>query len=501
MFSPFRNAIHNRLQSHNTNPPNQPTNLTFHDLTPGAIAPPLTNSVLGLGSKFIVAPKSTTRDITTNISRLDRDFKLRVFFAGPKDPLDPFTTRTSKLYVPSTWLPKCSDTPYWVDARLSKFFARVKKLFHSRQARRNILSYQERVLQELLDNRSLLFPDTDKGLGPCAVTYDQYVADALCHLRDPSIHQQLSSSEAHLLADNAASAIESWTTDFKDVLDPMDTSYIHHQLAKNSSSPFAQFYILYKIHKPKKADGRWSTRPVTSDITSYPHGLGKWVDQALQPLARKQPSFFKDSFELKAMLSELSLPNNSLLFTADATSMYTNIKTDAALTAISQYIREEFRTHPSPTYTQALISALHIVFNNSIVKFGDTYWRQISGTGMGIAPAPPWATIFYSLHEQTFVPQWEKHLIFYKRFIDDILGIWLPHPHPKTDALLWSQFMHSLQLWHDLEWTLSSQSQTCNFMDLHLTSSPTGKIETNLFEKSQNLYLYIPPGYSPKRHD
>ena len=31
-------------------------------------------------------------------------------------------------------------------------------------------------------------------------------------------------------------------------------------------------------------------------------------------------------------------------------------------------------------------------------------------------------------------------------------------------------------------------------MDLHLTLSPTGKIETNLFEKSQNLYLYIPPG-------
>ena len=115
-FSPFRNAIHNRLHSHNTNPPNQPTNLAFHDLTPGAIAPPLTNSVLGLGSKFIVAPKSTTRDITTNISRLDRDFKLRVFFAGPKDPLDPFATCTSNFYVPSTWQPNWTDITYWVDA-------------------------------------------------------------------------------------------------------------------------------------------------------------------------------------------------------------------------------------------------------------------------------------------------------------------------------------------------------------------------------------------------
>ena len=31
-------------------------------------------------------------------------------------------------------------------------------------------------------------------------------------------------------------------------------------------------------------------------------------------------------------------------------------------------------------------------------------------------------------------------------------------------------------------------------MDLALTLSPPGKIETNLFEKRQNLYLYIPPG-------
>ena len=133
-------------------------------------------------------------------------------------------------------------------------------------------------------------------------------------------------------------------------------------------------------------------------MTSHPHGLGKWADHALQTLDQKQPSFFKDSFELKVMLSELCLPHNALLFTADSTLMYTHIKTDAALTVISQYIKEEFRTHPSPSYTNALTTALHIIFNNSIVKFGDTYWRQISGTGMGIAPTPPWATLFYSLH-------------------------------------------------------------------------------------------------------
>eukprot|EP00804_Cyclotella_cryptica_P015732 CCRYP_013371-RA/>CCRYP_013371-RA protein AED:0.39 eAED:0.39 QI:0/-1/0/1/-1/0/1/0/79 len=79
------------------------------------------------------------------------------------------------------------------------------------------------------------------------------------------------------------------------------------------------------------------------------------------------------------------------------------------------------------------MAAPHIVFKYSIVKFGDTYWRQISGNGMGISPVPPWATIFFALHERIILPKWSCHLIFYKRFIDDIFGIWLPHPNTDPD--------------------------------------------------------------------
>ncbi len=84
--------------------------------------------------------------------------------------------------------------------------------------------------------------------------------------------------------------------------------------------------------------------------------------------------------------------------------MFTNIPTDAALHAISTYLR----THENTTFhhydSTALIEALQIVFKNNFIQFGDTYWQQISGTGMGISPAPPWATIFYALHEQQLLP-------------------------------------------------------------------------------------------------
>eukprot|EP00804_Cyclotella_cryptica_P024430 CCRYP_019270-RB/>CCRYP_019270-RB protein AED:0.45 eAED:-0.37 QI:0/-1/0/1/-1/0/1/0/360 len=170
--------------------------------------------------------------------------------------------------------------------------------------------------------------------------------------------------------------------------------------------------------------------------------------------------------------------------------MYTNIKTDVALPAISEFIREELNNRQPHAYIEALIDALNIVFTNSIMKFGNTYWQQISSTGMGIAPAPPWATIFDALHERLLLPKWKSHLLLYKRFIDDIIGIWLPHPDSKTDSTLWSAFCQ-------VAWSLVdriSPANKCNFMDLTLVLTTAETIETNLFEKRQNLYLYIPPG-------
>ena len=179
----------------------------------------------------------------------------------------------------------------------------------------------------------------------------------------------------------------------------------------SQASPFGQFYILYKIHKGMK-DGRWPTRPVCSDVSSFPHGLGKWVTEQLQPVAQAQPSYFKDTFELKDLLDGLEVPPNGFTFTSDAKSMYTNIDTEPALLEISKYLRDSWPGNFSHYNPSTLIEALEIVFQNNLFKFGDTFWRQISGTGMGISPAPPWATIFFALHEQELLRKYSQHLLF-----------------------------------------------------------------------------------------
>jgi hypothetical protein len=63
------------------------------------------------------------------------------------------------------------------------------------------------------------------------------------------------------------------------------------------------------------------TRKVISDVTTYPHGLRKWVNQMLQTVAKAISSYFKDFFELKTPLDNLTLPPDAVISTADATSM------------------------------------------------------------------------------------------------------------------------------------------------------------------------------------
>jgi hypothetical protein len=64
--STFENAVQLRANSDaiasHPLPLTMPTNMAFHDPTPGKIAPRTAKNLLGLGGKFIVTPHRTNRE-------------------------------------------------------------------------------------------------------------------------------------------------------------------------------------------------------------------------------------------------------------------------------------------------------------------------------------------------------------------------------------------------------------------------------------------------------
>ncbi|KAL3774145.1 hypothetical protein ACHAWO_006104 [Cyclotella atomus] len=133
-----------------------------------------------------------------------------------------------KLFIKSDSTPTNGKVPGWVCARLSKIFCRVRNKFNKKRAISNLLPFQQRLMDQLINDNNLLFPDTDKGLGPCAVTYNQYVQDVLRHLSNGDVYQRLTENEATQLANDLRSEIEN---DHNDAVKKIN-EFLHQLLAR-----------------------------------------------------------------------------------------------------------------------------------------------------------------------------------------------------------------------------------------------------------------------------
>jgi hypothetical protein len=111
---------------------------------------------------------------------------------------------------------------------------------------------------------------------------------------------------------------------------------------------------------------------------------------------------------------------------------------------------------------------------------------------MGICPAPPWAVVYFALHESEFNPRWIDQVPLWKRYIDDGIGAWIHHPDPQEDQRLWKEFMAAVNDYEGLTWDFVGPAKSIDFMDLTI-SIDAGKCSFTMFEKKLNLYLYIPP--------
>ena len=340
----------------------------------------------------------------------------------------------------------------------------------------------------LKNHPSWIIANTDKNLGPCVIELEQYIKDALTHLQNSEVYEFLTEAEAEDKASRLSSEITEWIFKGKrdHALGQNEVKYLLKHTAANRADPHGYFYLMYKVHKKSL-----STRPVCSDCASITNPIGKWVDIQLQPVAQSMPTYFKDSFAFKKIIDALTIPPGARGFSADAVSMYTNINTNGALSVICPFLRDN--EHKFDYHAETLIKALEIVMQNNIIRFGDVYVRQISGTAMGKPPAPPWAIIFEGIHEINFIPQWQSNLLLYVRFIDDVYGIWIPSDDNDTDTANWLALQAEVNDNHGLEWEFTERRESIDFLDLTIQIRPDGYVKTTLFEKPMALYLFIPP--------
>ena len=237
-----------------------------------------------------------------------------------------------------------------------------------------------------------------------------------------------------------------------------------------------------KIHKnPLK------TRPIVSSCGTYIHAFSRWVDYHLQKIREAIPTYIRDSQDLVTQLKQLgTLPSNARLFTADATSMYTNISPEHGIATIRKWFGDFENELPLGYPTELILEVLELIMKNNIFEFGDSFFLQLIGTAMGTPVACIYATIYYAYHERTYLLQkYARYLCLLRRFIDDMFGIWTG-----TDKEF-KNFKNDLTF-GQLKWTCIKPTLTVDFLDLTLAIE-NRHISTKTYQEELNLYLYIPP--------
>lgn len=246
------------------------------------------------------------------------------------------------------------------------------------------------------------------------------------------------------------------------------------------------FYLTLKVHKSP-----WSTRPVVSCVGSFAEIFSKWLDHQLKKLLPLSHTYLHDSNQVLTELHSLGpLPPHAQLFTADAVSMYTNIDTQHALTTFRQWFQEFPEEIPCNFPRELFLAVLELVMTRNIFTFDDTFWLQTTGTAMGTSCACMYATLYYALHErQSILHQHSHQLLYFKRFIDDIIGIWTGG----MDTPAWTQFQTNLAF-GSLHWETSRLATSVVFMDLEITiDADSHRLTMRTYQKPMNPFLYIPP--------
>jgi hypothetical protein len=224
----------------------------------------------------------------------------------------------------------------------------------------------------------------------------------------------------------------------------------------------------------------------------------------------------KDSLSLIRELESMSFSpkHNILLTSADVAALYPSINIEDGMQAL-QWFMAEHSSIPQDLQPKYLKLARFVLENNYVECKGiEGSFLQRIGTAMGTSFSVTYATIFMIWLETPIINEFQRQIVLYKRYIDDIFLIW-----SGSHAEL-CRFRETLGNANDnikLEWqgTPSAedainpakfdqhQHRQVNFLDLDITisySDGSADFAFKVYRKPGTAYAYLPYGSYHARH-
>ena len=117
----------------------RPTNLAFHNITIGKVAPKALQSLLGLGVNFCPTPLRPTLNTDKSMERFERDLHIRSVFSGSEDLIH---LANLQIYIRSKWKPPAWEISLALQRSLQTLRKALEPKFRFHPVRHNLLLYQ-----------------------------------------------------------------------------------------------------------------------------------------------------------------------------------------------------------------------------------------------------------------------------------------------------------------------------------------------------------------------
>ena len=449
-------------------------------------------SLLNRGLTFIPSikiDKNVKTQLLLDVQKYHRRIKLATYF---KDADDPDST-ILPFMPPSDWTPQPHVLPSTVQKLVREDRKVIKKYFKYKKEKPNLSPGELIALKELKNNRQIVIKPADKGSSVVILGRDQYILEAEKQLKNDKYYKKLEQPifpQTIPMIDKILNTLKA-----KKFINSKQLKYL-----QGKSPPRARkFYILPKIHKDPDT---WTVphkvppgRPIVSDCDSESYHTAEYLDYFLNPLSTSHPSYVKDTYHFVELIKKMKLPMNSIFFTIDVQSLYTNIDTKSGLEAVKKmFAKYPDRTRPD----KELLQLLEINLNRNDFEFNSEFYLQMKGTAMGKKFAPAYANIFMANWEEEALKKCPKKPLHYLRFLDDIWGIWIGTEEELTQFIgMLNAHDSSIKLTHTID------KNTINFLDTTIYKGPkfahTGQLDIKVyFKKTDTHALLFKTSFHPK---
>jgi hypothetical protein len=237
----------------------------------------------------------------------------------------------------------------------------------------------------------------------------------------------------------------------------------------------SKFYGLPKMHK-----SNLTLRPIISNRNTITFYTSKYLHNILFKLVKKLPTICYNSYDVILKCQNLKLNDTSMLFVADIDSMYPSIPIGYGLKAVRQVMIQYQYELDNIDF---ILELLAWVLNNNYLEFNNKVYKQIKGTAMGSPVSVSYANItIYYLEQKCLI----LNPLLYIRFVDDIFCI----TNGIENAMKIKDTFNSVNVYIFIkEYTID---RNVNFLDLNIIINDNNIIETKMYQKPINKFLYIP---------